>query len=246
MELRKLCLIFFIVVLSGCATIYNPATERQEFILIDTAAEVALGQNVASSVIRQYRLVKEPQLNEHLKSVGDKIAKVSDRQDLPYHFFIVDQKDVNAFAAPGGYIFVHKGLLDKIDSDDELAGVLAHEIGHIAARHSVKQLQAALGYDILMSLAFRGGSAKDVERAVNITFGLIQRGYSRKDELEADRLAVRYSHKAGFDPKAMIGFLKKLQELEKHQPLQIEIFLRTHPFLPQRIEVVEEEIKKLK
>lgn len=234
----------FCFLLTSCATIYNPATERQEFILIDTGLEVTIGQNVARSVARQYKIIEEPSLAARIQSVGDKIAKVSDRQNLPYRFYVISQDDVNAFAAPGGYIFIHKGLLDKIDSDDELAGVLAHEVGHIAARHSVKQLQGALGYDILMSLAFRGGRAKDVERLVNITFDLIQAGFSRKDELEADRLAVRYTHKAGYNPKAMVTFLKKLQGLEKHKPLQIELFLRTHPFIPQRIEAIEEELKK--
>lgn len=225
----------------GCATIYNPATEKEEIIIVTTPMEVALGKNVAMQVASQYTFIKEPQQLDRITHIGEKVTNVSDRKDLKYHFAIIKDKEVNAFSTPGGYIYINSGLIEKADDDNEIACVIGHEIGHVAARHIAKKLQAQLGYDILMNIAVnRAGGFKDFQKAVSITYDLISLGYSREDELLADRLGAKYAYKAGYDPYAMVSFLKKLKELDggKMGP----VFLRSHPYASKRIEMMEKEI----
>ncbi|MBM3254076.1 MAG: hypothetical protein FJZ16_07480 [Candidatus Omnitrophica bacterium] len=241
----KIILIFLIgVILSGCATVYNPATGREELIFIDTPQEVAIGNRVAYQVERQYRISQDPALNERLNIIGKNIAQVCERQDVKYRFFVIREKEINAFSIPGGYVYVNSGLMEK-NSDDELAGVLAHEIAHVAARHSIKKMQAVMGYNLLMSLAFSHSEAVEVERTVGIAMNLVSLGYEREDEKEADRLAVRYTYKAGYDPYAIITMLEKLQKLEREDPLSTVVFLRSHPPAKERISIVEQELANL-
>lgn len=128
-------------------------------------------------------------------------------------------------------------------SDDELACVIGHEIGHVAARHIAKKLQAQLGYELLMNIAANKAGFRDLQKAASITFDLISLGYSREDELLADKLGAKYAYKAGYDPYAMISFLKKLKELNKGE-MGI-VFLRSHPYASQRIELMDKQIKSI-
>jgi predicted Zn-dependent protease len=229
--------------LSGCATIYNPATGKRELILIDTTSEITLGNYIASGIKRRFDLSDDPRLNERAQRVGEKIFSVSDRTDLPYHFYVIKNKEPNAFALPGGFVYIHTGLLNLLD-DDELACVLGHEVGHIAARHSVKKLQAEIGYTLLMNVALRKAGIQDMRRVINISFDLISLGYSREDELLADRLAVRYASRAGYNPRAMLGVLKKLEKKGRGHwgPLTI---LSSHPDIATRERNVQREIELL-
>lgn len=231
--------------ISGCATVYNPATGQQELILIDSVSELSLGSRVSASIDREYRLSEDPRYSERVNSIGQNIAAVCDRRDIPYHFKVIKDSEVNAFSTLGGYVYVFTGLIERVN-DDELACVLAHEVGHIAARHSVKKLQVDMGYNILMSIAFAKGANADLQKAIDITFELASLGYSREDEFLADRLAVRYAYKAGYEPDAMISFMEKLGELEKEKVVIAPIFLRSHPYLKDRINKVRNEISQLK
>lgn len=225
--------------LSGCATIYNPATEQQEFIFITTPTEVSVGNIIATKISKQFKISEDPEKIDRVTKIGEKLAWVSDRRDLKYHFKIIEDEGLNAFTSPGGYIYVNSGVVEKA-TDDELACVIGHEVGHVAARHIAKKLQAQLGYDILMNIATRKGGLGELQRAASISFDLIMRGYSREDELQADKLGSKYAYKSGYDPYAMITFLKKLQET-KNIDLGF-IFLRTHPYTSQRIEMLKSEI----
>lgn len=225
--------------ISGCATIYNPATEKKELVLITTPMEVALGQNAAAQAAKQYTFIKDPKQVNKITEIGEKLSKVSDRTDLKYHFAVVDDKEINAFTMPGGYIYINSGLLE-MTSDDELACVIGHEIGHVAARHIAKKLQAQLGYDILMNIAVQNTSVRQMQKAIDITFNLVGLGYSREDELLADRLGAKYAYKAGYEPYAMISFLKKLKEKNKDE--MGPVFLRSHPYTSQRIQILEKEL----
>lgn len=239
----RIVIILFIIIslcLSGCATAYNPATEREEVVFITTPMEVTLGKNVAMKIAQESTFIKDPQILNRVTQIGEKIVSVCDRKDLKYHFQVIKDKEVNAFAAPGGYIYIHSGLLEKIDSDDELACVIGHEVGHVAARHIAKKLQAQLGYEILMNIALRNASAQQFEQAVSLTFNLISLGYSREDELLSDRLGAKYAYRAGYDPYSMITFLTKLKNMDKGD-LGI-VFLRSHPYASQRIELMKKEI----
>ena len=228
--------------LSGCVTIYNPATQKRETLLIDTQSEVALGRDMDRQIQKKLKILQDPKRQNRLDNIGIKVSSFSDRKDLTYHFKIIDDKEFNAFAIPGGFIYVNAGLMDAT-TDDELACVLGHEIGHVAARHSVKKIQANLGYQIVMSIALGLSGQQTMGKAMDIVFDLASLGYSRKDESLADKLAVKYARNAGFDPHGMITFFRKLEkEAEKKGGnLHIE-FLSSHPNLEERIKNVEKEI----
>lgn len=233
-------LVFFL--LSGCVTIYNPATQRKETLLIDTQSEVELGKDLDSQIQRKLKILRDWRMQSRLEDIGRRVAGFSDRQDLSYHFRIVQDKELNAFAIPGGFIYVNSGLMD-IATDDELACVLAHEIGHIAARHSVKKLQAALGYQLIIGIALNASGKETVTQAMNIVFDVVSLGYSRKDEFLADKLSVRYAKRAGFNPYGMITFFEKLkQEAKKKGPNFNLVFLSSHPPLEERIKNAKNEI----
>ena len=234
--------LILLFVFSGCATLYNPATERKEVVLVTTPMEVAIGQNAAMQVAQQYTFIKDPMEINRVTEIGEKIAKVSDRTDLKYHFAVVEDKKINAFTMPGGYIYINSGLL-AMTNDDELACVIGHEIGHVAARHIAKKLQAQLGYDILMSVALQNANVSQMQQVIGVTFNLVELGYSREDELLSDRLGTKYAYKAGYDPYAMVSFLKKLNEKDKSS--MGPVFLRSHPYASQRIQLMEKELPSI-
>jgi predicted Zn-dependent protease len=235
--------LFISMLFSGCATVYNPATEQNELIIITTPMEVTLGNNLAAQLSKEYTFIKDPETVKKVTMLGEEIAKASDRTDLKYHFAIIDDKEINAFTTPGGYVYINSSLLEMVN-DNELACVIGHEIGHVAARHIAKKLQTQLGYSILMNLALRNASVKDIQQAIDVTFNLVQLGYSREDELLADRLGAKYAYKAGYDPYAMVTFLKKLKEKNKEE--MGFVFLRSHPYTSQRIEMMEKQIPEIK
>jgi beta-barrel assembly-enhancing protease len=232
-------LTFLIVFLSGCATLYNPATGRNELILIDTKDEVALGRDLDKQVKKDFKILKDRLMQERLDIIGQRISAVSDRQDLKYTFGIIKDDEFNAFAIPGGFVYVNSGLINEAN-DDELAAVLAHEIGHIAARHSVKRLQANMGYQILLNIALGKDKAGAISEVLNITYNIIALGFSRQDEFLADKLSVKYSYAAGFNPYGMITFFRKLENNKKSGTDLV--FLSSHPPIKDRIERVEKEI----
>lgn len=240
---KILFLIVSIFICFGCTTIYNPATGKKELVFIDKQQESALGKNASKAIEREYTLSHDPILTERVKSLGQKIAKVSDRQDLDYIFKVVKSKEVNAFSLPGGFVYVNTGLLKYAD-DNELACVIAHEVGHIAARHGAKRLESALGYTILLNIALSRAKSADSIDFTNIIFNLITLGYSREDEFFADSLAVKYVLKAGFKPEGLISFFTKLDKIEGVDAGPI--FLRSHPYRQDRIKHIESEIAKFK
>ncbi|MEW6075962.1 MAG: M48 family metallopeptidase [Candidatus Omnitrophota bacterium] len=232
-------------VLTGCATLYNPATGKNEFILISSKTEVALGANMVPLLIQQYPLLNEKKFQERVGRLGGRIAAVSDRKDIEYTFFVLDSKELNAVTLPGGFIYVNKGLMEILN-DSELAYVIAHEVGHVAARHIAKKIQSNMAYQLVLTAAFAGAGdkgAKNVQgiaRGVDVAYTLIDLSYSRKDEFEADRLSVKYALKAGFDPCACLGTLEKIRKTEGPHWKALRYF-RTHPYVDERIAAIKKE-----
>lgn len=209
-----LLLIAIPLLLSGCAT--NPATKSSDFVMMSEEQELQLGQRVAAEVAKSLPLLDEHDpLVRYVDRVGQKVAAVSDRPELFYRFHVVDNSDINAFALPGGYIYIHRGLLTHMNSEAELAAVLGHEIGHVTARHAVKQHAKAQAYQIgaLVTSIF-----VPIPQGVGMMSDLLAmaviRGYGRDAELQSDELALRYLTDAGYDPHAVIGILKTLKRLE--------------------------------
>jgi predicted Zn-dependent protease len=229
---------------AGCATTFNPATGRNEAIFIDTAAEASIGKSAAVQIAQKYSLSRDEKAIKRLEEIGGRIAAVSDRQDLAYKFYMIEDDTLNAFTIPGGHVYIHRGLYDKLD-DNELAAVIAHEIGHVAARHIVKKMQASLGYQMLSTIALiaytKGQDDKDKRRAGYLSyagataFNLVQLGYSRQDEYEADALAVKYTGAAGIDTDGMRRALEALRSEEK-KGMPVPYILRSHPYIDERIE----------
>ncbi len=228
--------------LSGCSSEYNIVTGKEEMYFYNTDREVAIGQAITKQVEKEYKPVDDPLIQNRIELIGKKIAAVCDRKDITYHFAALEEDEVNAFALPGGFIYVNKGLVDKISNDDELAGVLAHEVGHIVARHSIKKLQAMMSYSLLRILSVQLPQTAEAGNAADIAFTEIMLGYGRDDELLADQLAARYMKLAGYNPQSMVTFLEKLQEINRRKPLQPRSYFKTHPYVPDRIRIVKQEI----
>ncbi len=240
--LVSLCPCVLAIFLSGCSTEYNIVTGQEEKYYYSTEREVQLGKTISKEVEEQLKPAEDPLIQNRVEIIGRKIAAVCDRKDIDYHFTALDDKEVNAFSLPGGYIYVNKGLVEVVDNDDQLAAVLAHEIGHIVARHSIKKLQAAQGYTLLRVLLAVAPGGQGVGAASDVAFGSILLGYAREDELLSDQLGARYLKLAGYNPHAMIDFLQKLERLDKRKPLEPKSYFRTHPFVPDRIRTVKQEL----
>ncbi|MBU1905830.1 MAG: M48 family metalloprotease [Candidatus Omnitrophica bacterium] len=236
-------LVLIIPLISGCVTIYNPATEQKETLLINTEREVSLGANMDKQMQEELKILDDFKLKVRLNSIGGRVARISDRQDLRYNFRVVEDKEFNAFALPGGFVYINNGLMEAAN-DDELACVVAHEVGHIAARHSVKKLQSALGYQLILGIALGVSEKQTMGQALDVVFNLVNLGYSRKDEHLADKLSVKYAMKAGFDPYGMVTFFEKLkaETSSKSSHYKPPVFLSSHPSIDERIERVKSEI----
>lgn len=242
--------VVWIAFFCGCSTVYNPATGKKEMLLIDSAQEVQIGRSMADEIVKkEIPPLADPAKQRFVNAVGLRVAQVSDRQELIYRFQVLDSADLNAFALPGGYVFIYRGLLDKLD-ESELAAVLAHEVAHVAAKHSVKRMQSELGYNVLLSLALVALNNKSPQLAENISglsdvvYGLLSKGYGRQDELLADQLAVGYLWRAGYDPYSLAGSLEILSKESGPGGRVFEI-LSTHPRMEERIKKAREEASRI-
>ena len=234
--------------LTGCVrSHFDLATQQEEYTVTSTDREVAMGRTLAHRVQEELTFVADDSLQERVSAIGRRLVAVCDRQELVYSFAVIDDKEVNAFSLPGGYVFINRGLIEKTASDDELAGVIAHEVAHIAARHAIKRYESSLGLQLvqLATLAARQGAAA---RGVGVAMRAAQLAYARQDELDADRLGVKYMKAAGFDPTAMLAFLEKIHELHQEKTAYLPRgvvrpqYGFTHPFVPERIRAVKEAL----
>lgn len=233
-------LLFFIV---SCVT--TGPGGKTDFIFISTTEEVEIGEQVAGDVESKEGLLRNSTVQNYVNGVGQKIARVCDRRDVEYEFKVIDKDEINAFACPGGFIYVYTGLLDVLDNEAQLAGVLAHEISHVVARHSVKKLQNVYGYAILAEIALGDkaeGAAGDV---VNVAAMLILQGYSRDNEFEADRYGILYMKNAGYNPKGMIQVFEKFKKMEGGSYPAVLNLLSSHPPPVDRIRKGQSQVSKV-
>jgi predicted Zn-dependent protease len=210
-----------------------------------TEKEVSLGQNIAKEVAKEFKMSNSPFDIERVNRIGKQIADICDRKEISYYFYVIaadnkGEEQKNAFSVPGGYIYIFKGLLDDLN-DNELAYVLAHEVGHVVSRHVIKKLQAAMGYNLLIVAS--GAASRDPQFTQGLSFALAQimAAYSREDEFNADELAVKYTTSCKYDPKAGIEVLEKLYKENKKKIYPISYF-RTHPYTAQRIRHIKEAL----
>ncbi|MCA0894061.1 M48 family metalloprotease [Microbulbifer agarilyticus] len=196
----------------GCA--FNPATNRPDLVLMSEEKEIKIGREMHEKLVASTPIYNDPILNAYVEHVGQKIARASDRPDLTYYFTIIDSQDINAFALPGGYVYINRGLLTYLQSEAEMAAVLAHEVGHITARHAVRQKTAATGAGVASVLSVLVTGSGVVGDVANLWSTAAVKGYGRDMELEADRFGAQYMYNAGYDPQSMINVIALLKDQE--------------------------------
>jgi predicted Zn-dependent protease len=214
--------------------------------IISTEEEIRLGKNLADEIDKDQPILDNPSLTSYVSEIGQKVAGRSERRNITYTFKIVDnEEEINAFALPGGPVYVYTGLLKLAESEAELASVLGHEIAHVAARHSSEQLTKRYGFAMIAQLALGEdpGMVTAIARDVVSYLGMLK--FSRADEMEADRLGVRYMFQAGYNPEAMISLHKKLGGLEPGKQNRVLALLGTHPLSQDRIDAIRREIAAL-
>ncbi len=207
--------------------------------------EIALGKQMAQEVEHQAKIVNDPVISEYVNRIGQNLVRNSDAK-VPFTIKVIDSDEVNAFALPGGFLFVNTGLIRKADNEAQLAGVLAHEIAHVAARHGTRQAtRGQLVNFASLPLIFMGGWAGyGVSQAANLAIPLTFLKFSRGFEEEADFLGLQYMYKAGYDPTAVVDFFEKLQSEDKKKPGSISKVFSTHPMTKDRVRRAQEEIQK--
>lgn len=209
--------------------------------------EVQMGQTYAAQVQEQLPIVRDPEIVRYINVLGDSLASVTDDRSLTWHFYVVDQMDINAFALPGGYIFVNRGLIERATNLAQVAGVLGHEIGHVTKRHSIKQMQKAQGANvgvtlgcILTNVCNSGLAQTGINLAANGVFAK----FSRDDEAEADAEGVKTVIRAGIDPNGIPEMFRILLEERKERPGGVESFFLSHPVEESRIAATQALIAK--
>lgn len=235
----RLGLIGTLVLAAGSCAV-NPVTGERELALVSEAQEIQMGREGDAEVRAQYGVYADEALIRYVASVGEKIVPHTHRPQLDYHFTVLDSPVVNAFALPGGYVYLTRGILALMGSEAELAGVLGHEIGHVTARHAVKRVSQAM----LAQFGLAVGSAlsetfAQVAGLAGVGIQLLFLKHSRDDERQSDQLGVDYSRKAGYDPSSLIGFFASLREMgDLSGQGTLPGFLSTHPLEEERIENV--------
>ena len=208
--------------------------------------QIAMGKQISMQVEQQSKVINDPVVSEYINRLGQNIVRNSDSQ-VPFTIKVIDSDDVNAFALPGGFFYVNSGLILAADNEAELAGVMAHEIGHVAACHAAReQTRGTLMQMMTIPLIFMGGpigyaAYEGMGLAVPLTFLKFSRGF----EAQADYLGVQYMYKAGYDPSEFISFFEKIQAEQKKKPGTISKAFETHPQTPDRIEKSQEEIAEI-
>uniref|UniRef100_Q021Y2 Peptidase M48, Ste24p n=1 Tax=Solibacter usitatus (strain Ellin6076) TaxID=234267 RepID=Q021Y2_SOLUE len=208
--------------------------------------EIALGKQLAQEVERQAKIIDDPIIAEYVNRVGQNLVRNSDAK-VPFTIKVLDSEEVNAFALPGGFFFVNSGLMLKAESEAELAGVMAHEIAHVAARHGTKQAtKGEIANIATIPLIFMGGWAGYAIRqgaGLAIPLGFLK--FSQAMESEADYLGLQYLYKSGYDPTAFVDFFEKIQSLEKKKPGTLAKIFSSHPPTDNRIKSAQTEIQKI-
>jgi len=214
----------------SCAT--NPVTGQREFTLMSEAQEIGIGRDSDPQIKAEMGVYNDPELQKYVSDIGLRLAKLSERPNLPWQFTVIDQPAINAFAVPGGFIYITRGILPFLANESELAGVLGHEIGHVTARHSAKQYTRTLGGVLGLTLAgIFVPATRPFGQLSEQALGVLFLKYGRDDELQSDQLGVKYSTAGGWDPSGVPGMLSTLGRLDEAAGDRkgVPNFLSTHP-----------------
>ena len=208
--------------------------------------EIALGKQLATEVERQAKIVDDPIVAEYVNRVGQNIVRNSDAK-VPFTIKVLDTEEVNAFALPGGFFFVNSGLILKADTEAELAGVMAHEIAHVACRHATRQQTkgdlmeiGAIAGSMLTGWTWTGYA---IRQGMSLAIPLTMLQFTRAEERQADHFGLQYLYKSGYDPRSFVDFFEKIETMEKRKPGSIAKVFMTHPMNDDRIKAAQQEIQ---
>jgi predicted Zn-dependent protease len=239
--------LLLLALVAACAT--NPVTGEREFTLMSESQEIAMGRESDGQVRAEMGVYNDPELAKYVSDIGLRLAKLSERPNLPWQFTVVDQPAINAFALPGGFIYITRGILPFLDDEAELAGVVGHEIGHVTARHSARQYTRTIGgVAALGALGIFVPAARPFSQISEQALGLLFLKYGRNDELQADQLGARYEASGGWDPAGVPGMLSTLGRLDEANGDRkgIPNWMSTHPEPLARVTEIEPAVSKLK
>ncbi|MGH7606743.1 MAG: M48 family metalloprotease, partial [Gemmatimonadales bacterium] len=244
---RLLAAAFAATALAGGGCARNPATGEQELMLVSEAQEIEMGRQYDQEVVATIGLYPDPGLQRYVQDLGARLAATSERQDLPWTFRVVDDPAVNAFALPGGFIYVTRGIMAHLNSEAALASVVGHEIGHVTARHSASQISKQQLAGLGLALGSIASSA--IERHAGLAsqaLGVLFLKFSRDDENQADRLGLRYLERANYDPRQMPQVFRLLDRLSQNQSGgRLPEWLSTHPTPANRLDRINSQIQAL-
>ena len=230
--------------LVACAT--NPVTGKKEISLMSEAQEIAIGQQADAEVRREMGVYDDPALQRYVADIGDRLARLSHRPNLPWSFTVVDHPAVNAFALPGGYIYITRGILPYLDNEAELAGVLGHEIAHVTARHAAQQsTRAGLGEIGLTVLGIFVPGTRPFGDVASMGLGVAFMKFGRDDEEESDRLGMEYAARGEWDPAGVPQFLSTLARIDSLSERGVPNWLSTHPEPAERVSLAQPIAAKL-
>ena len=240
--MKKIPLIFFIAMTLSCAAI-------NQLNFLSPEQEVELGRQASREVERSLRMYRDPLVRAYIDSLGQALVRASARSQFRYYFKVVDAPEVNAFALPGGFVYVNIGLIRAAETESELAGVIGHEIGHVEEHHGAKKISQQYGVAVVVDVIAGGGDPslkrKIIAQLVGFGGGLGVLKYGRFAEKEADEFAVHCMVKAGVDPEGIARFFETLLKLHKSEPTGVKVLFATHPPTQSRIDFVRSEIAKL-
>lgn len=230
----------------SCAT---SGINKGQFNMISLSQELEMGKDYAKQLDeeleKQNKKEKMILLQEYVERLGQRIARNSHLNSIPYHFEVIESDQINAFALPGGYIYVYRGLIDAAENEAQLVSVLAHEIGHVAARHATERISLIQGADFLSSILFAIFGVPPVWQRQAIQFAELLGflAYTRSQESEADQLGLQYMQKGGFDPHGMLNFFKVIQRKNEKEPFLLAKLFSSHPLTNDRIAMVENKLR---
>jgi predicted Zn-dependent protease len=240
-----LCILALCLPIGGC--VKNPVTGGRQLALISESQEIAMGEASHPEVLAQFGMVQDNALQQYFSNIGTNLAKISHRPDLPWHFTIVDSPVVNAFAVPGGYVYITRGIIEYMNNEAELAGVAGHEIGHVTARHSVTQLsqEQLLGLGLTLGSVF-SPTFRQFSQLAQMGMQVLMLKYSREDERQADELGIQYMTKLGYDPDQMSKFFQVFLTMDEASGQAVPSWLSSHPTTPERIRATSESAARVK
>jgi predicted Zn-dependent protease len=237
-----------LIALEACSV--NPATGQQQFTaLMPASQEASVGATEHQKALAQYGVYGDTRVQNYVKNIGQKLVPVTERKDVTYTFTVLDSPDINAFALPGGYVYVTRGLMAWANSEAELAAVMGHEIGHVNARHSAARYSQGVAAQLGLSVLSAVTNTPWINQAAGVGSDLLQAQYSQGQEYEADTLGIRYTQKTGYDPLAMSRFLQQLNRETAYRGQTgsggLNDFFASHPNTPARVQRSAQEASGL-